>query len=179
MSVLLAVDPGIDLAAAAVFRLDGPQASRWEDAARAFVEVSSRRTRVTDDTPTRCWVLHGWIAGQVERWGAETVVIEVPHTDQTYRSHRGRQRGPGQINAPALAKLNRSIAALQMGAWQAGAEVIEQPARYGLAFADKAIRHRLMNTALERAGRAPLAGNLDERDAAFLGMFWLGTRGGR
>jgi hypothetical protein len=178
---LLAIDPGIDVAGAAIYDLDliprrpaGFRGATVElrDVVRGFVGVASGRTRAEDSDLVRCASLARWAASVIDEHHPTVVVLEVPAIAGAHRAVQARQTGRrGAINAAGLQKLERAIGAI-------GAAVLTHPraprlrefrADYPALFRDKRVRHDVINAALRSAGRAALKGNADERDAAFLG----------
>lgn len=183
--ILIAIDPGIDVAAAAVYDAALCDLSRvrsrygYAEAARGYRGLETARTKAGEPMPARCLALCRWMADVCGRWNPTRVVIEVPRRAGTYDTHIGRQRGRQSLNAAALAKLERAIAAITIGASFGGAEVIEYPAAYGRSLASKESRHAALNRSLLAVGQPEIRGNADQRDAAFLGLHYLATELGR
>ncbi|HEU0299486.1 MAG TPA: hypothetical protein VFR37_08535 [Longimicrobium sp.] len=183
--LLVAVDPGIDIAAAAIYdlsRVGRPlPVGSLDAAARGFVRVVRGRTDTRATTLERCTALFEWLRALALELDPVLVVIEVPAHAGTYRGKLHRQEGAGSLNAAALEKLNRAIGALCAGA-HAGcaanpeAVVVEFRSDYGKGFNRKRVRHDALAAAFRLAGLPVVGGNEDDRDAAFLGAFYIATQ---
>jgi hypothetical protein len=176
---VLAIDPGIDLVAGAFYDLDETRirTGRFEDALRCFREVMQHRTSADEEVIARLGEIGRWTAGEVHRLEVDLVVIEAPARVGAYQERQDRQRTKANIIGRGEALLNRAMGAITAGAELAGARCVELSASlYPHHFRDKKARHKAMNDVLVRLKRPPLKGNVDTRDAAFIGAFYLSLR---
>jgi hypothetical protein len=170
-----AIDPGIDLAAAAIYdlhkcrRATGRTDAGWGGIAYGYTAMET--VRPDGDDAERCDQLYEWARLVIRARRVGVVALEVPHTLGVYRGKQERQKTKGALNIGGIVKLNQAIAVIRLAARRAGARVIEVPAKYPRYVADKRARHEVLNQLMRRAGKPALAGNADQRDAAFLGLY--------
>ncbi|MCK9494186.1 MAG: hypothetical protein M0R75_01640 [Dehalococcoidia bacterium] len=172
--LLFAIDPGLDVVGGALFNPRLRDEMTLVGGARAFVRLLSFRTSSRDLVSDRCGAIAEWVARTIDAEGVGTVVLETPARDGGYQERVQRQRTKGSIAAGGEAKLNRALGALAAGAHMGGAKLVEvSSGTYPRSFRGKKARHDVMDRALRAVGKDPLKGNVDSRDAAFLGALYL------
>lgn len=166
MSVLLAVDPGIDVTGWAAFRTDGPRTLVLQQAADRLLAKGSLRSTMTDDLPARIRALAQQLTAVIVDHGATWVAIERPAIGGTYDRHAQGQTGftrGGSAVHVSLAPMHVATGALILAAQLVGATVILVPA----SRKPKALRHRDVYLVWPQFHHAS---NSDERDALYIGL---------
>lgn len=167
---ILAVDPGLDAAAAALFdpslipaRRDSRDLDGRLTAAHTFVRSLICRTDSGDRLSSRLAKLHCWAFGLAGELPETVVHVEIPPTWHAGKEMKGRVQ-PAKMMA-AVHGLNRALGALLSGFELGGATVVEVPA----SKMRKEQRIELANHFLRLAGHQEVR-NKDAADAAWYGI---------
>jgi hypothetical protein len=161
VSVLLAVDPGIDVTGWATFRMDGPKILVLQQSQGRFLAKGSLRTSPTEDLVLRVGSLASQLTEVIVSQGARWVAIEQPAISGVYQRHQG-QRGQGFITG-TMGLMHVATGALILAARLVGALVVLVPA----SRRQKALRHRDVYLLWPHLRHAS---NADERDAVHVGL---------
>lgn len=172
LGYLLAVDPGLDLVAVAVFELDayfralGTGALQATAAIRAYHDVLRFTTSAQGDDVERAAAVGTWLGSVVRQHQPARVWIEKPRYAGAFGKKNPRQA------ADSLRKLNLATGALAAAALLSGAVVREiEPAGRIAGMKDAKESNRLqVNHLLRLAGRA----ELKQQDC--IDAIWLGVR---
>ncbi len=173
MSVVVAIDPGLDATGVAVFDLRGWRPLEpWADVLRRLVQHEVIRTSPETAMPDRLGALHARVTDLLRELRPERCYVEQPAIAGVYASRRGRQRGKSPLNAESIQKLNWAIGALVTAATGELVAVQLVPAPK----IPKEQRIAFVRTALARLGH-PLGTQArvspDLLDAIFLGATCL------
>lgn len=170
---VLVIDPGLAVAACAVFDVpaDGAHRGHRLRSARCYVSAETVKTRPGKRLEDRLRELREWGSALVERYGASAAYIEIPPTAASYRRNQQRQRTKTDPGAADHSKLYMAISSIHAGLEIAGARVKFEKA----AYAKKAYKAAWVDETLTLAGveGGIQPRNQHERDAAFLGLSLL------
>lgn len=176
MTMVLAVDPGLEVTALALFadvppaRLGTPMmhymaSYRWAE---------SLRSKPADgEDEARMGLLADALIAEVRAYAPVEVVIEIPARDNVYAQTAKRQRVKG--STMNLAEVMRNV---RLGGVLAGAVMTVPQAGVQFHRADgvrKDLRTAALGLAQYPEGTLPPA-NEHERDAVWLGLRWLADR---
>lgn len=167
MSVLLALDPGIDVTGWAAFRTDGPRSLVLQQAGHRLLAKGSLRTPATMALPDRVVDLGAQLGTILGAHTVAWVAIEEPRRGGTYARHQQGRTGLTQADTvhASLAPMHIATGALILTARLASARVFMVPA----SGRPKPLRHR--DVYLVWPGfKASRTCNADERDALYLGL---------
>jgi len=167
--IFAAIDPGLDVIAAALF-----DTSKWEPshqfdrAAKAYTGYTTWETSATDLLPTRLHRIFetGELLAKIDH--VELAYVEQPSTFGAYGRNRGKG---GNVIPQGMAKFWQALGALLAGLEAAGVRIVMVPAPK----IPKPKRHQAVRAVLGKAfGMGPRGGDRrDVLDATFLGMWAL------
>lgn len=171
--IFLAIDPGMDLVAVAVFDSSTAKPGSLGGALKGWTHMLTFSTDSSKPTNDRCAEISDFVAQAVRDHGASVAFIEEPAKSGAY----ARNKGLHSAIADGLMKLNRGIGAIAAGAHAGGARLVEMPANR----ARKEDRHNLLRMAATRAGIGlpvgPRGGKReDEWDALWIGCEVVNNR---
>lgn len=164
--VMVAVDPGIDYVAAAVFEW-GEMPSTAVETVGGFQRIESVRTKPKTPLPDRLLAIAEFSENVVRSSGADWLAVEMP---PTWHAKLQKGRIPPANLLKSVAKLNMAIGAT----WAGGGRVehvelveVEAPSQ------SKVERHASLERLMKVNGWKPLT-NEDQRDALWTGVLAVG-----
>ncbi len=164
MSLVLAIDPGLDATGWALFK---SQRGGILEQVRGLRAWGVWRTKATLGLPARLAILHRCVSDLIGECGVDQVLIERPTVAGTYRRHRSRAiAGPIEVFHLALGAI---VAAAHLSL-EGGREPILVPAPR----LPKRSRHRRLELLLREAGRDDVSvSSPDAKDAIWIGVMYL------
>lgn len=168
---VVAIDPGIDDTALAVFRLPAVVPCGFTRALQDLEGVQMARTKPDEPLADRLRWIHQVVTGVADRYAVVQWYVELPTTAGAYAAKRARQRTKGGVNADALAKLYLAIGTIVGAITAQSSELTFLPAPK----LPKLQRRAVVQSALQSARPDRPRYNEHQIDALYLGAAALGS----
>lgn len=169
MTLLAAIDPGLDVVAAALFETDKlPLHPQLTDVGRAFVCYEVLATPPKMPLWERLYEIGGWPTWLRATWRVERLLIEEP---AIWGAYAGQRRGGVTKNPAAMGKFWMALGALLAGAKRADLS-IQMVKAFPVSKEQRALA--VQATMGVAYARGPKGGrHQDVLDATFLGLWHL------
>lgn len=166
MTMLLALDPGIDITGWAALKTDGPRSLVLQQAAGRLITKGSLRTATDDELDQRLVSLSVSLRAVIEAQDPAWVAVERPAIGRTYARHEAvstSRTGAQSFMGATMGLMHLATGALILTARSAGCEVI----LYAASGRKKVARHQDVYLVWPHLRHAS---NADERDALWIGL---------